>query len=297
MHPVAKASAEYLIDFAGVPELLRRQHRNDRMVLAFHNVIGPGATAAGERPLHLPVSDFADFVEELARTHDIIALDDILMPRGRARRPAAAITFDDAYVGCVEYALPELAKRGLPSTVFVTPGLLGARACWWDLAWETHGPLPQARKDHALDELRGDSAAIIAELALAPQAALLPIATEADLCRAARMPGVTFGAHGWTHRNLAALGPAELADELRRPLAWLRERFAVTRPWVAYPYGRWGPHVSTAAADAGYTMGFRADYGWITPTPSDVHAMLRFSVGAGTSLRGFRQRCSGIGAA
>jgi peptidoglycan/xylan/chitin deacetylase (PgdA/CDA1 family) len=45
-------------------------------------------------------------------------------------RLLVAITFDDAYVSVIDNALPELAARGMPATVFTPSGMLGARPAW-----------------------------------------------------------------------------------------------------------------------------------------------------------------------
>ena len=43
------------------------------------------------------------------------------------------ITFDDGYADNLEHARPWLARHGLPATVFVTAGAVGAtREFWWD---------------------------------------------------------------------------------------------------------------------------------------------------------------------
>ena len=43
-----------------------------------------------------------------------------------------AITFDDAYAGTVDQALPELARLGLPATVFLAPAFVEGDTFWWD---------------------------------------------------------------------------------------------------------------------------------------------------------------------
>ena len=45
-------------------------------------------------------------------------------------RPTVAITFDDAFVSVADNALPELARHGLPCTVFAPSGVLGRRPDW-----------------------------------------------------------------------------------------------------------------------------------------------------------------------
>jgi peptidoglycan/xylan/chitin deacetylase (PgdA/CDA1 family) len=52
---------------------------------------------------------------------------------GTLPRRAVAITFDDGYADNLHQALPRLAERNLPATLFLSPGLLGSgREFWWD---------------------------------------------------------------------------------------------------------------------------------------------------------------------
>jgi len=293
-----KGAAERLLTVSGVALLARRQKAGRCLVLAFHNVITPGRHPGGDRPLHLPLDDFERFLDQLTRTHDVVALDAVeSAPTGA--RPRAAITLDDAYAAALRYGVPALVSRGLPATIFVAPGILGRSACWWDrLAVPMEG-LPSAVRDHALAALRGDDEAIAgwaAEEGL-PSGSLQEdwrIATERELADAARLPGVTLGAHSWSHPNLAALGPEETTQQMERPLSWLRERFPSARPWIAYPYGITTPLVARAAERAGYTLGFRVSGGWVAGPAGNGLDLPRLSVPAGLSGQGFILYTSGL---
>jgi peptidoglycan/xylan/chitin deacetylase (PgdA/CDA1 family) len=43
----------------------------------------------------------------------------------------SAITFDDAFQDAIENAVPELVRRKLHATIFVTVGVMGKPAEWW----------------------------------------------------------------------------------------------------------------------------------------------------------------------
>ena len=162
-------------------------------------------------------------VDALLETHDVIplaAVDD----EARGRRPQVVITFDDAYRGAMTTGLAELEARGLPATVFVAPGLFGTTA-WWDrLADPRSGSVPDSVRGSALLAQQGRSHRVLG--ALAPGGQALPpwaqIATETEVLDSANRPGVTLGAHGWSHANLAVLEGEDLSSELERPLEWLR---------------------------------------------------------------------------
>ncbi len=272
----------------------RRRLRGRTIVLAWHDVVPDVAPAAGDRSLHLPFSRFRAQLDRLAATHDVVPLAAAHAPP-TGGRPRAAITFDDAYLGAVELAVPELARRGLPATVFVTAGRLGS-TFWWDRLAGADG-LDDSLRAECLGRLGGDEARIGEHAARNawPAAELPPhlrSATEAELRVAAELPGVTLGAHTWTHPSLPACDDARLLDELARPLEWLRQRFENTIPWLAYPYGHADARVAAAAAAAGYAGAFLVSGGYIHPGAAP-HLLSRFNVPAGLSPDGFAARLAG----
>ena len=125
-----------------------------------------------------------------------------------------------------------------------------------------------------------------------PLPAYMKVASEARLAQA--LPrGITLASHSWSHPALSALPADELAPELARPLAWLRERFPGTLDWISYPYGATSPAVERAAHAAGYAAALRVDGGWIRPG-AERYDLPRLNVPAGMSLRGFEIRAAGI---
>jgi len=301
MRTLLKHSVEKVLCRGGAARAARRRRRGGTLVLAYHNVVPRGESCEGDRSLHLPQDDFARQLELLRCTHDVVPLSALFAPPAAGGRPRAVITFDDAYRGAVTAGVEELARRGLPATIFVTPGFLDGRPFWWDaLAAGGAGLAPEVR-DRCLGELRG----IDADVRRWAREQGLPLrevpphqagAAEAELRAAHATDGITLGAHSWGHPNLAALAPAELEEEMVRPLAWLRERFAGVLPWLAYPYGLASPAVEEAARRAGYEGAFRVEGGWM-PRPGEPvrrHALPRANVPAGASLDNFELRTSGL---
>jgi peptidoglycan/xylan/chitin deacetylase (PgdA/CDA1 family) len=293
-----KGTAERLLVSSGLPFLARKRHTGRCLVLAFHNILAPGHRPSGDRSLHLPSDDFERFLNLLSATHDVVALDNLKStPLGE--RPRAAITFDDAYAGAILYGLPALAARGLPATLFVAPGILGQSACWWDWLADPIEGLGEAVREHALTVLRGEDGPIRSWAKTLGRALAAPVedwrfATEEEIALAASQPGVTLGAHTWSHPNLAELSPAELGPELVKPLTWLRERFRSARAWLAYPYGMTSPRVAEAAEQAGYTHAFRVSGGWVAAPAAITMDLPRWSVPAGLTERGFILHASGV---
>lgn len=280
---------------SGAGRFALRSHRRRTLILAYHDVVPAGAHPCGDRSLHLPQADFAAQLDALAATHDVIPLAAI-RDGARGRCPRAIITFDDAYCGALTVGLAEVVKRDLPATVFVSPGLFG-RATWWDrLAQAAGGEMPAVIRKEALTAHAGVSDRVFA--ALGSGADTLPkwavIATEAEVQSAAALPGITLGAHTWSHPNLAALEPREVLAELERPLAWLRDLGQRGDCWLAYPYGLTSAAVSRAAVEAGYAGALLISGGWLPPALAPNHDLPRFNVPSGMSLTGFRLRACGV---
>ena len=293
-----KACFEAGLVRSGVPALHRAARARRALVLAYHNVVPDACSAFGDRSLHLPRGLFVRQLESLLATHTVVPLAQVLEGPGAARRPRAAITFDDGYRGAVLLGVAELAKRGIPATLFVVPGFVGKGPFWWDALAAERGVDPTLRA-RALDDLhgkdqdvRGWAARAGVPAAKVPEWAL--VASEEELRSATGHPGITLGSHTWTHPNLARLTGAELQEELRRPLAWLRERFTSVIPWLSYPYGLATPSVETAVREAGYTAALALGGGWFASSRVNPWAVPRENIPSGLSENGFVIRSSGL---
>ena len=283
----------------GAATLARRRHRSQTLVLAYHNIVPAGERPAGDRSLHLAQKDFAQQLDQLQRTHDIVPLAELAHRAGS--RPRAVITFDDAYAGAVAAGVDELRKRSLPATIFVAPGLLNGMSFWWDeLARGDEGLAPDVRS-HALDELAGKGAAIkewaVAQgLELGDPPAYQRGCREETLESVARTGLITFGCHTWSHANLARLATADAEDELKRSWEWLRSRFSNVLPCLAYPYGLQNATVRSLVEQTGFQYAFLIEGGWIAERTlaTAPFALPRLNVPAGISLHGFVLRASGM---
>ena len=296
-----KSTIELGALWSGVPSAMRWQRRGDVLILAYHNIVPDDAPPAGDRSLHLPRRRFAAQLDALARTHDIIPLAAALSGH-TGRRPAAVVTFDDAYEGAVTVGVAELEQRGLPATIFVAPSFVNGHDFWWDaLTAPGEHALSPALRAWALDECAGRDAEIRArapgehhaQVTRAPSHARG--AQEHDLVAAAAGRGITLGSHSWNHPNLTRLDDNALATELHLPMDWLHERFTNVIPVISYPYGLASPRVESAARAAGYTAGLRIDGGWLSGGKSaNPFAVPRLDVPSGLSAAGFELRTAGV---
>src|SRR5437867_770420 len=110
-------------------ELRRRSARG--VALLYHRVGGPRFD-----PFLLDVSP-ARFDAQMAALHGgyaVLPLDEFEAKRSAGALPprAVTVTFDDGYADNLTTAAPLLERHGVPATLFVTTGLVGAtREFWW----------------------------------------------------------------------------------------------------------------------------------------------------------------------
>ncbi len=241
------------------PRVLRRV-RPGAPVFCFHNVVAPADAGVGDASLHMVASDFSAIVDWMRSAYEVVPVGEIAdrVRSGRGVGGLAAITFDDAYRGTFDHALPMLADAGLPSTVFVVSGFSDDPTfTWWDVL-AARGALTDERRNHELSARRGVAQEILSADGSAgrPPAlpdALLP-APWAWIVRAAE-DGVELGSHTVRHANLAALEGEELEREVTLSRHEIRERTGRDPAAVSYPYGLWTPEVLRAAGRAGYRVG------------------------------------------
>lgn len=304
MRSIARQSAKRIVERAlvagGVASVGRAVRRHSAAVLAYHNIVPDDAARIGDTSLHLSRSAFAGQLHALQARFDVVPVSELLHePSWQRRRPRVAITFDDAYQGAVTLGVEELRRLGLPATVFVAPALLGQPAFWWDvLADSVRGEVEPGLRDRVLTELRGRASVALAERRDRDDGALTAFHRPASVSQVVEAlhghPGLTLGAHSWSHPNLAVLSDAELANELELPLQWMASMTDRWLPIIAYPYGRATPRVERAAAERGYVAGWRATGGWMRSMPRQRLDCPRVTVPAGVSSDGFALLVAGI---
>lgn len=293
MRAMIRGALERAVVASGVAALAARSRRGRTLVLAYHNVVADGEEVPGDRSLHLSMHDFRVQMDLLQRHGVVVPLEEATSPSD-AGVPRFVLTFDDAYRGTVQLALPELAARGLPATVFVPPGLLGGEAFWWDAVpvsgWEDPAPL---------GELRGEASrvrqwALDRGLRLRTLPPMQMPCTVEELRDATRHPGIRLGCHTWDHPNLDRLSGDEIRDQMARTRDWLEASGLPTVDWVSYPYGKTNATVRDVVRALGFSGGLRVDGGWMPTDGGDPFDLPRINVPAGISPRGFRILLAGL---
>ncbi len=298
-----KPTIEAIMSSRAVSRMARVRLRDQVLILGYHNVVPDEVHIEGDQSLHLPVSSFARQLDLLSESADVVPLSEVLAgswSSTHSSRPKVAITFDDAYCGAVAVGVPELRRRSLPATIFVTPGLLGNQTFWWDSVRSPRGgPLTDTIRRHALCHLKGQGSLIESwgfsqGLPIAPANPYARSASESELRLNCDHPEITLGSHTWSHPNLTEMTDEELRCELVRPKEWLESRFNNTIPWLTYPYGCSNRRVEEAARDAGYHAALLIEGRWFEPMKSNPFALPRVNIPAGLSTEGFAARLSGF---
>ena len=182
-------------------------------------------------PLAVSRAEFEAHCRWLQRRRLVLPLDDWLrrFDRGRLERSFTALTFDDGFRSVYEVAFPILRKYGLPATVFVVGGTLGAKRLPID--WTTGTP-PAGLATLSPDQISEMSSSRI-----------------------------TFGSHGQTHRDLTTLSPSECERELIESRTTLEDVLGDAVGLFAYPLGTHNAAVRDAVERAGYGHAFGTSRG------------------------------------
>jgi len=134
-----------------------------------------------------------------------------------------AVVFHDAFVSVCDNALPELAKRGIPSTVFVPSGFLGQRQGW------------------IKDTTHSDYAELV---------------VDAVRLKSLDEKVVSIGSHTVTHVDLSLLSENEAREQLGRSKIELETLLGRPVNLFAFPYGGCTKALTELAREAGYQRVF-----------------------------------------
>lgn len=273
----------------------RRRRVNRATIFCFHDVSADVRSAArGERSLHVPAGEFAEYARWIAAAYSVIPLRELVARHasGRALHGTACLTFDDAYEGVLEHALPVTRALGVPVTIFaVAQASRDRTGFWWD-ALADAGALTAAERERCLTGRRGDGALVHAEHPrLGDPRTWTPRAAGWDALRAVAGDAVSIEAHTLHHCNLASLEPFALQAELAR--APFEAELGVAPALVSYPYGLVNDLVVRAAAHEGYVAGVTMAFGQ-AGRGDHALALPRVNVPAGISMDALECRAAGL---
>lgn len=300
----------------GALAALRWLHRDRLPILCYHSVIdGPEPRwAAYSGGLHLPVGQFRQQLEFLARRYRVLSLRTAVADFASGRRlPARSVvlTFDDGYANNLQVAAPLLAEYGFAATIFLATDYMGRSLYWWDdlcmrvcahRQFGNGGIARQAALAHGQELLRAATLDERTQLLDAwgpdpgPNDAVRPATW--DECRAAPT-NIDFGGHGAAHRLLDAISTqearAELDDCQRTLRAELGERAA---PLFCYPAGQWTDDVRGSLLAAGFnaavTAGPKRSDQRLATASDDLTLLPRIGVTSRMTLSAFAAKLAGV---
>jgi peptidoglycan/xylan/chitin deacetylase (PgdA/CDA1 family) len=271
----------------GAWTLTRRVTRHVPRIFMFHRFSSKPSDGMTDADELVRFIDRVRAVCELVTVSDLASrLDD---PRPMAR-PLAAITVDDGYADFHTVALPILAERGVPATLYATAGFVDGRYwLWWDalrhllevhpggtleleldgqvVAWQLgDAPSRQDAWERIADTLvsrNAERATVISELQAAASHRLptKPTLEYAPMSWAqlaeAEAAGIEIGGHTMTHAFLPGLDHDGLRQEINAAKALMEEH--LTHPLVTFAYPNGNPSDCTPAViDAVRAAGFSA---------------------------------------
>lgn len=201
----------------GFTRILGLQTIRPLIILYYHAVPGCKRAAFGRQ------------MDTLARHAEVVPADWSDVTNNGP--PAVAITFDDAFVSVAENALPTLAERGFPCTVFAPSGVLG-RAPDWSM------------------ESTADSGEVV---------------LDAERLRQIQGPLVTIGAHSISHPRLTRLSLERADAEISGSRDYLAQILGCPISLFAFPYGDYNTGIAALCSREGFKHAFT-----ITPASVDV---------------------------
>lgn len=213
-------------------------------ILLYHSVhdhplgdFGPFTVSRDQFASHL------DRLQELG--FQALTVAELLEHRATGTRLPArttVITFDDGFADFADHAWPQLQRRSLAATLYVTAGTVGGHSDW-----------------------------------LAPVGAeATPMLDPVQLCELAAS-GCDIGAHSMTHPELDCLDRGRAVEEIRQSKDVLEQLLTQPVDSFAYPHGYHDREIKRIVAAAGYGSA-AAVRNALSPADDDPFALARVTV-------------------
>jgi len=115
---------------------------------------------------------------------------------------------------------------------------------------------------------------------------------QSTLCELAGIPGVTIGAHGYSHKRLTECSPTELNGELNSSKKWLEDTIGQEITSMAYPHGALSNNVKSAVEKAGFELAACSRFGLVGAN-SNRFALERTDIWSSDNIRIFGSKLEG----
>ena len=230
-------------------------------ILMYHHVV-PTDEVAAHAPFSVSHQLFASQLDWLQQWGFMtISLSELFDSQGSSarrnfRKKPVVITFDDCPASLLDFAIPELKRRGMTATFFAVAGKDGGRN-----DWDADQGTPQVRLMNA-DELKK----------LAEQ-------------------GFEIGSHSFSHAKLRQCAPDTIDRELQQSRQILEQATGRSVRFLAYPYGEYPPDYAQHARNMGYE-GAVSIFSNASTVLADPYCMRRILVHEGDGAARFRFKLS-----
>jgi len=255
-----------------MPQLLHKlAYRDDLTIIMYHGIIRSPLVVTDW--CFVDEKTFGMQIEYLKKHFEIIALSEAIerMRSGGIKRPTAVITFDDGYQNNFDVAFPILFKEKIPSTIFLTTGLIDTDDTVWhcrlnlaisqtrrprierngskfdlstvDLKAKASAVMQENLKGLPHSRLMATMRDIILELNCDPECSTemgspYRMLNKNAIAEMAASGLIEFGAHTHQHAILSRLSEGERFNEIRRSIDAVYQLTGRSCKYFAYPNGR-----------------------------------------------------------
>lgn len=230
-------------------------------ILMYHHVV-PADEVAAHAPFAVSHQLFSKQLDWLQKWGFIpVSLSELFDSQGspvcrNPRKKPVVITFDDCPASLLEFAVPELKRRGMTATFFAVAGKDGGRN-----DWDADQGTPQIR-----------------------------LMNTGELKQLAQQ-GFEIGSHSFTHAKLRQCSPNTINWELHQSRQILEQATAKPVHFLAYPYGEYPLNYAHHASNAGY-VGAVSIFSNSPTVLTDPYCMRRTLVHEGDGAMRFRFKLS-----
>ncbi|HIJ71475.1 MAG TPA: polysaccharide deacetylase family protein [Planctomycetes bacterium] len=198
-------------------------------------------------------------MDYLARSCKVVKPSEIMTAEAEGSKNIIAITFDDAFAGVKEHAIPVLREFGLPAGIFVPAGRLGQKSGW-----------------EVFDDFEDANGMVINEEQI----------LELD------KDGFEIFSHTYSHPVLTEVNDGRLEVELVESKNLLEGIVGHEILAISYPYGAYDARICEAAERYGYKLGFTIEPDMVCGATRCLE-IGRFSVSPQDSLLKFKLKNNG----
>lgn len=206
--------------------------------------------------INTPIEVFRSHMDYLFQhKYKVLPLDQIIghiINSEKPDRKPLAITFDDGYEDHFVNVYPILKMYGFPATIFLTAQFING---YWESEKAEGGRIKAISEDQIMEMKKGNL--------------------------------ITFGSHGYSHRNLSSISEEEKVFEIRHSKLYLEDLLKRDVSFISYPFGAFDEGVKSAVRDSGYKAGFS-----IWNRKPDIYSIRRIPLHTHDDLMRFKFKVS-----